>query len=152
MKKNKDSVFRKFVLDIHLWLGIASGLILFLICLSGTILVFDKEIRTFFQGEIAIENTDQKKISLDILSSKLDEFGEVQTVKIPESANEAYEFRIKTSPKERRGEIFKINPYTAEILKPQKTFADAVMMFFFKMHRWLLFDSSIGRPIVGIAT
>ncbi|MGO2103179.1 MAG: PepSY-associated TM helix domain-containing protein [Psychroflexus halocasei] len=152
MKKNKDSVFRKFVLDIHLWLGIASGLILFLICLSGTILVFDKEIRAFFQEELVIEKNDQKKISLDVLSSKLDEFGEVQTVKIPESANEAYEFRIKTSPKERRGEIFKINPYTAEILKPQKTFADAVMMFFFKMHRWLLFDSSIGRPIVGIAT
>lgn len=152
MKKNKDSGFRKFTNDIHLWLGIASGLILFLICLSGTVLVFDKEVRAFFQEELVIENTDQKKISLDILSSKLEKFGEVQSVKIPESDAKAYEFRIKTSPEKRRGEIFIVNPYTSEVLKPEKTFADAVMMFFFKMHRWLLFDSSIGRPIVGIAT
>jgi uncharacterized iron-regulated membrane protein len=40
-RKNR---LRKFFTDVHLWLGIASGLVLFVVCLTGTILTFEHEI------------------------------------------------------------------------------------------------------------
>ncbi|MDR3234026.1 MAG: PepSY domain-containing protein [Planctomycetaceae bacterium] len=39
-----NKLFRRFCYEIHLWLGIVSGLVLFLVCLSGTTLVFREEI------------------------------------------------------------------------------------------------------------
>lgn len=40
----KGYTLRKFVLDIHLWLGVGSGLVLFVVCLTGTIYTFRNEI------------------------------------------------------------------------------------------------------------
>lgn len=37
--------FRRFFHEIHLWLGIASGIILFIVCLSGSIFVFREEVQ-----------------------------------------------------------------------------------------------------------
>ena len=36
--------FRKLINDIHLWLGIISGIVLFVVCLTGTILAFETEL------------------------------------------------------------------------------------------------------------
>ena len=36
---------RKLIGKIHLWLGLASGLVVFLVSISGAIMVFEKEIR-----------------------------------------------------------------------------------------------------------
>ncbi|UOR06425.1 PepSY domain-containing protein [Hymenobacter aerilatus] len=45
MKTEKNGyTLRKFILDIHLWLGVGSGLILFIVCLSGTLYTFRNEI------------------------------------------------------------------------------------------------------------
>ena len=35
---------RKFINDIHLWLGLSSGLIVIAVCLSGTIYVYNTEL------------------------------------------------------------------------------------------------------------
>ena len=47
MKKKKYTV-RKFINDVHLWLGIGSGIILLIICLTGTVLTFEEEIKSVF--------------------------------------------------------------------------------------------------------
>ena len=44
MGKNKKYGIRDFINDVHLWLGLVSGIVLFLVCLSGTILTFEEEI------------------------------------------------------------------------------------------------------------
>lgn len=36
---------RKFFNDIHLWGGLISGLVVFVVCLTGTIYVYNTEIR-----------------------------------------------------------------------------------------------------------
>lgn len=45
-----------------------------------------------------------------------------------------------------------VNPYTGEVLggihQPTRDF----FMFWFRLHRWLLLDSELGRPITGVAT
>jgi len=44
--------FRKFIGDLHLWLGVGSGLVLFAVCLSGTLLVFRQEVVEALNSEL----------------------------------------------------------------------------------------------------
>ncbi|ALJ06409.1 sulfite reductase [Pseudalgibacter alginicilyticus] len=152
MKKEKYTI-RKLINDIHLWLGLGSGIILFLVCLSGTFLAFEHEIKDFFAESVVIEATSQKA-SIENLSETLKASGNgfVTGVTIPSESNAAYEFSVKKDLSERRGSKVLVNPYTSSIHKIEKTGADTFMQSMFRLHRWLLLDTAVGRPIVGIAT
>lgn len=153
MGKKKTYGFRKFINDIHLWLGIGSGIILFLVCFSGTFLAFEHEIKDLFTEKMVVTPTENVKSITELTSLvKNNVDGELSRVTLPSDTKEPYIFTIKTSPKDRRGTAFYVNPYTAEILKAPKSSADGFMMFMFRMHRWIMLDVPIGRPIVGIAT
>lgn len=143
--------FRKFINDIHLWLGIGSGILIFLICLSGTILTFEKEIEGIFDEKLTVVPQGEM-LSIESMANTLSVNGEVMSVKIGNDSEKPYEFRVKTSPENRRGTVFFVNPYTGETLKPEPTVLNDFFLSMFKLHRWMLVDSSIGRPIVGIAT
>ncbi|NJB36594.1 PepSY-associated TM helix domain-containing protein [Croceivirga sp. JEA036] len=151
-KKNTYG-FKQLINDIHLWLGLVSGIIIFLVCLSGTILTFEKEIEVWFKEDLAVVPSGAP-LSLSTLTQNpnLTAKGQLNAVTIPTDPKEPYIFSIKENPKQRRGTNYQINPYTAALLAPQKTAMDDFMFSMFKLHRWLLLDSKIGRPIVGIAT
>ncbi|ETN94240.1 PepSY-associated TM helix domain-containing protein [Zhouia amylolytica] len=155
MKKKKKYGFRKLINDIHLWIGLISGIIVFIVCLTGTILTFEHEIKALFSESLEITPSG-KKISLtelkENLSKELGKEAIISSVTLQEKSTAPYEFRVKQSPKERRGTTYFVDPYTGASLVPKKTSADDFMFSMFKLHRWLLVDSKIGRPIVGIAT
>lgn len=152
MSKKKYSI-KKFINDVHLWLGLASGIVLFLVCLSGTVLAFEHEIKDAFSAKFQIQKKNQK-LDVDALASVLTENNQsvVSSVKIPADDLKPYSFRVKKDPKQRRGSTVLVNPYTAEIKKVEKSSADAFLTTMFRLHRWLLLDTKIGRPIVGVAT
>lgn len=142
---------RKFINDVHLWLGLGSGIILFLVCLSGTMLTFEKEIKSLFAEELKVE-AGASPMQVEALAEDLEAEGQVTSVTIPHTADEAYQFRVKTSPDDRRGTLFFVNPYTGEYRQTQESSLDGFFMSMFRLHRWLLLDSEIGRPIVGVST
>lgn len=150
----KKYSFRKFINDIHLWLGIGSGIIIFIICLSGTILVYDEEIKALFAEDVELTHQDLPVKSLEEIENNISEanLGQLTSITIPEKHGEFYEAQIKTSPEDRRGTTFLVNPHTAEVVSAPESKASDFMFSMFKLHRWLLLDSSIGRPIVGVAT
>ncbi|MGB7842362.1 MAG: PepSY-associated TM helix domain-containing protein [Salinimicrobium sp.] len=154
MEHKKKYQFRNFINDLHLWLGIGSGIILFLICLSGSILVFEKEIKGLFSEKIQLSGTDKPVKSLAQLKWEVETsgVGKLRSLIIPGEAGSFYEVQIKKSAGDRGGTTFFLNPYTAEIITPPASAADDFMFTILRLHRWLLFDTSIGRPIVGIAT
>lgn len=153
MKKKNNYSLRKFINDIHLWLGLASGIILFVVCFTGTVLVFEHEIKDFFAEELKVEAT-KKKQTIESLIKTLQSSnnGYISSFTIPHQDSEPYVFYVKKDLKERRGTEVLVNPYNQELLKVEKTNADAFMLTLFKLHRWLLLDTQIGRPIVGVAT
>lgn len=151
-KKNKKYTLRKFINDVHLWLGIGSGIILFLVCLSGTILTFEEEIKDLFAKEFVVADASGSRLSMKELSESLSKEGIVGNVTIPAVRDKALNFSVKTSPKERRGTTYYVDPYSGEYQKVQKSNFDGFFMTMFIMHRWLLLDTEIGRPIVGVAT
>ena len=156
MKTKKTSRFRKLMNDLHLWLGIASSLVLFLVCLTGTIYTFKTEIQEWLDpsryaltttGEGSIKPT-QELVQLVETSTQ----GKVQRIALVSKEGKPFVFTVSNGEEGKRGEAVHVNPYTGEILGRGKGPADEFFMTVFKLHRWLLLDSSIGRPIVGIAT
>ena len=73
MGKNKKYGIRDFINDVHLWLGLVSGIVLFLVCLSGTILTFEEEIEGWFKKDMKVEAVGTKKSisNLDRKSTRL---------------------------------------------------------------------------------
>jgi uncharacterized iron-regulated membrane protein len=151
-KKKKAYTFRKFTNNIHLCMGIGSSIILFLVCLSGTFLTFEEELKTLTVKEFVIKDSSSTKMSVETLITSLSQEGSINKITVPDDATKPYEFNIITSPKERRGSTFYVDPYSGNFEKAQKSYLDGFFMTMFKMHRWLLLDSKIGRPIVGVAT
>lgn len=148
----KKYSFRKFINDVHLWLGLGSGIILFFVCFSGTLLVFEEETKALFAEEFVVDPAAGAKIPMELLSGKLKGEGEINTITLPAKADAPYQFSIKTDPKERRGSTFYVDPYTGNYQKEMKSSLDGFFMTMFRLHRWMLLDIEIGRPIVGIAT
>jgi len=149
--KTKKYTLRKFINDIHLWLGIGSGIILVIICLTGTILTFEKEIKSLFAEEITVSPINNA-LPIESLVKNLSEEGEIMRVSIHPEDTKPYEFSVKTNKDDRRGTTFFVDQYKGSYTKAAPNVLDGFFMTMFKMHRWLLLDISVGRPIVGIAT
>ncbi|WP_316822870.1 PepSY-associated TM helix domain-containing protein [Pedobacter gandavensis] len=99
---------RKFFNDIHLWLGLASGIIVILVCLSGTLYVFNTELKEMANPELYKVNAPAgaNPMPIESLIKKVKEStgGKVVSVKIPADPNRTYQFmvRIKEAGKDKK--------------------------------------------------
>ncbi len=153
---------------VHLWLGVGSALILFVVCLTGTVYTFSSEIQKMTDAhlyEVDVKNEAQPLSSQNLISNVLDSLGggTVQSIVMPAARNSSVQITIaakkvdngegKGSPRGRqRGTTYFVNPYSGEILGTTETNSSEFFMVMFRMHRWLLLDTAVGRPIVGVAT
>lgn len=58
-KKSKKSLFKRIMAWLHLWLGLASGIIVFIVSLTGCIYVFENEIKDFIEDWRFVEPKEQ---------------------------------------------------------------------------------------------
>lgn len=147
---------RKVFNDIHLWMGIGAGLVLFVVCLTGTIYTFHTEIeewiepeRYFVEVPAGAEPMATEKLIRQV-ETQLDA-GTVGAITVPANPKRAYILNIKKEG-ERRGSNYYVDPYTAELTGEGPGKAAGFFRTVFRLHRWLLLDTSIGRPITGWAT
>lgn len=155
MNKKKGYTFRKFINDLHLWLGIASALVLFIVCLTGTIYTFKSEIEGFIEPDkYALRGAEVKPYDVDALTNfvALESGLQVQRITISNEPLKPLQFSVTAKEKGKRGETLYVDPYKRELLGTGKGPASEFFMMVFKLHRWLLLDTAIGRPIVGWAT
>lgn len=85
---------RKFFLALHKWLSIPVGIILVIVCLSGSILVFQDEIRKWAHPERYFVNTTrQEPIPLEQLISMVNSQltdNQVKDVRIESDSKRTY--------------------------------------------------------------
>ncbi|WP_026968774.1 PepSY-associated TM helix domain-containing protein [Algoriphagus terrigena] len=158
---------RNFLVDLHQYAGLTCGLIVIAVCLSGTIYVYNTEIREFADSErYFVEISGQKK-TLDELKTQVEMSlsGEVVGASVYQGEDRTVQFQVKKEGEERPVTYY-VNPYTAEILTDnvEKTSAEEFMGYMFSLHRWLLLDKieepilesmgnrDLGRFINGVAT
>ena len=158
---------RKFLNDIHLYAGLISGLIVIAVCLSGTIYVYNTEIRETADSERYFVETSGEKKTLDELKSQVESElnGEVVSVNVFQAEDRSVQFGVKIQGAEKPNTYF-VNPYSGEILANniEKTGAETFMGYMFSLHRWLLLNEikepilesmsnmELGRFINGVAT
>ncbi|ASB48624.1 PepSY-associated TM helix domain-containing protein [Alkalitalea saponilacus] len=150
--KTIRNVFRQ----IHLWLGVASALVLTIVCATGTIYVFQSEVigllnRDVFKFEVP-ENSQVRSVE-EILEGVMNySEGEVFSLSIPSSENEVWTAWVRREGERGRGSVYLVNPYTLEIHLQENLKGQAFFRTVLHLHRWLLLDRNIGKPIVGWAT
>ncbi len=144
---------RKLLNDIHLWIGLASGLILFTVCLTGTIYTFHTEVDEWANRDKYEVEPQAAPMSVEALTVQLEQQveGRATSVRIFPEPERTYQFYVRKEG-ERRGTTFLVNQYTGSVLGDTKSGTYEFFMVMFRLHRWLLMDMKIGRPIVGWST
>jgi uncharacterized iron-regulated membrane protein len=102
------SGFRQFLNDVHLWVGLSSGLIVLLICLSGTIYVFNTEIRELSRPEMyhVSPSTGSQRLAAEKLIAIVsrETGGKVVSIKIPADPERSYVLTVRKPEESKLGE------------------------------------------------
>lgn len=106
--------FRKLTGQIHLWLGLASGLVTFVAALTGTLYVFEEEARDVFQAQyFFVEPRQEPRKNLHQISGAVRKrFPQEKITQIRFKARPDAAFVYHTQSKK----AISINPYTLQIL------------------------------------
>lgn len=151
-KRTAWDKIRKLFQTIHLWLGLASGIVVVAICFSGTVYVFNTELTEMSAPELyKIKPAEgAQRLPLENMVAGIsDRLGKVNTAYIPSNAEKTYRFDVKKEgDKSRSGTAYFVNPYTGDIVGTslQKSKTKEFMSTMFSLHRWLLLDK-IEKPI-----
>ncbi|QNK63822.1 PepSY domain-containing protein [Pedobacter sp. PAMC26386] len=141
--------FKKVARLVHRWLGLTSGLVVFIVSVTGCLYVFQDEIKDATEPWRKVE-VQQKPI---ILPSKLSE--------IAQKVHPDLEIgRIVYVSKDRAAIVFltgkgafytvHINPYTGAVLHDQNLRKDFFTIVQF-IHIYLLLPGPIGKMVVGVS-
>ncbi|NCU02566.1 MAG: PepSY domain-containing protein [Chitinophagaceae bacterium] len=155
ISKTRWQQIRKLFNDIHLWLGLSSGLIVIAVCFSGTVYVFNTELTEKAAPHLYKVEADagKERIPVDSLLEKVKQEagGTIAGVTIPAEVNRTYQFNVKKTGEEgpRGGTTYFVNPYTGEITgnSKEKNGTKEFMGTMFSLHRWLLLDK-VKTPII----
>ena len=156
---NKKKIIRK----LHFWMGLISGPIIFILGVTGCILAFEKEIQQLFDLEHRIE-TNAQRFPLSKIAGNVQRYlGEEKQISSLEiSADPKQCWRFRTFQEDENNGIWYwneksyyesvfVNPYTNKILGVENSEFSFFRVVLY-LHWSLLLKTSIGQPIVGIAT
>ena len=140
---------KKKIGQLHLWLGLASGLVLFVVALTGSLLVFEKEIDQYINPEFYIvPNVGKDKKTIDYCTAVIQKQYEIEKINRIVVYNDPKR-TMTIIGKDTNGEtqIFSIDPYTGKVLG---TIAQNNRFFsvILNIHRHLLMHD-IGEIITG---
>ncbi|QDW25603.1 PepSY domain-containing protein [Pedobacter sp. KBS0701] len=112
--KKRD--FKNTIRNIHLWLGLATGLVVFIISITGALYIFEEEIRDFTQKDFRYVGLQEKPfIGLDKVISgfeKLSPKDELRLIRIEDALPNA---TVELTSK--KGKVYYFNPYNASLVK-----------------------------------
>lgn len=147
------STFRKINNWLHLWLGLISGIIVLIVCVTGCIWVFNEEITGLLEPDTRVERQNKPVI----MPSKLMEIAAAEYPNVKVSyANYQQGKAINLGLGERRGPniTLKVDPYSGKIISREvhKKGETNFFRFILNGHRFLWLPFEIGRPIVNYGT
>jgi uncharacterized iron-regulated membrane protein len=149
-KKPGKSVWKRMTGKLHLWLGLASGLIVVFLGITGCILAFEQEIRNITQPYLFVEKQDAPFLPPSRLKAEAEKMldgKKALSIEYPGRDRSA----IASYYDENNYQLVFLNPYSGKILKDKNMNRD-----FFRVvlmgHFYLWLPPNIGQPIVASAT
>jgi len=153
-RRVRKSFLHKLNEWLHLWLGLTSGVIVLVVCLTGFVWVFNEEITYLLEPAIRAEKRNQPVLKPSAVLT-------ISNQKFPKSHISYAYYQQGTAIRVGIGEehdpkrhILFLNPYTGQI-QGSKTYEKSETAFFDWIllgHRYLWLPQSIGRPIVNYGT
>lgn len=143
---------KKLIGKIHLWLGLISGLLVFVIAITGCLYAFQDEIQNAIQDYRFVEHQHKSILPpsrIQQIASAALPGKHIHAIMYKDSVHAAN--AIFYSFEEHYYYFVYINPYTGEVLKVKDEFAD-----FFRLvldgHFYLWLPPEIGQPLVASVT
>lgn len=157
-------IFRKIAYQLHVWLGLTSGLIIVIIAATGCILAFEDELKQIIHPQrYFVEKIEQKKLPLSELTLRaekaLPDSLKIKRVQISSDPSRTYMFRTLKMNNEALSfwgtyiyyyRVY-VDPYSGKIQEVEdakKDFFEIVL----DLHRRLLLGEKIGKTITGYST
>lgn len=150
---------RKLVGKFHLWLGLASGLVVFVISVTGCLLVFEWELRSIFSKDwFHLDAPAQSAQVAPLAPSALNTIGEKALGGGKKAQGVIYGGKDYSSVVQFYGrgdedyyqQVF-LNPYNGQVLKVWDA-KDDFFRIVLEGHFYLWLPHHIGQPIVAIST
>lgn len=158
-------MFKRFIVNIHRWIGVGCSLIIIAVCLSGGMYIYENELSSWLRSDITKINATntQNEIQVSEVFNNLFENtgGEYldKTINTYGDSLRAWDASLYIrAPKKDHSftylstiDTYKrvyVNPYNAEvtgIVNEKYDFFNLVLRF----HRNLLLHQDIGKPIIG---
>ena len=142
---------RKLIGQLHLWLGLGSGLVVFVVAITGCLYAFQAEIQEWTQPYRSVEARDESFLPPSALRAVADAALPGKHLhgilyQGPTQAAKAIYFQYQTYY-----DFVYLNPYSGEVLKVKDETAD-----FFRIvldgHFYLWLPPKIGQPVVASFT
>ncbi|MFC4874222.1 PepSY-associated TM helix domain-containing protein [Negadavirga shengliensis] len=143
---------RKIISKIHLWLGLCSGLLVFIIAITGCIYAFQEEIQDMTQPYRFVEETETPYLP----PSKIREIADAE---LPDKHIHAVMYHTENRAAKAIYYSFEdhyyltayLNPYTGDVLHIKDEFS-GFFRFILDGHFYLWLPPDIGQPVVASAT
>jgi uncharacterized iron-regulated membrane protein len=145
---------KKIASQLHLWLGISSGLVVFVVALTGCLLVFEDELEPVIHKQFHVVNVveGQSRLPLDVLQrnvAKQFPGKKVTRVSFEPGADRTIVFGLKSGKKEKDIFSVAVNPYNGMIAGTRQE-NDAFFHVVLQLHRYLCLEET-GKVITGIS-
>ncbi|PRY06388.1 putative iron-regulated membrane protein [Pontibacter ummariensis] len=157
-KINGKSAFRRLNDWLHLWLGLVSGVVVFIVSITGCIYAFQQEIKDALEPWRFVEVQDRAFVPPSQLLDTAQVYMAGHTPTGLTYSNKegaaAVGYEGMENGKRSFTAVF-MNPYTGEFLQKQQAIGEGEFDFFrfvIDGHRALWLPYEIGRPIVGACT
>ncbi|WP_353722219.1 PepSY-associated TM helix domain-containing protein [Dyadobacter sp. 676] len=147
--------FKKIASQLHLWLGVSSGLVVFIVALTGSILVFEDELEPviFPKFHVVEAPKDQPGLPLEslraVVASAYPDL-RIARIAIEPLADRTVIFGLVEGKKEKDIFSVAVNPYTAQITDARRE-NESFFHIVLQLHRYLCLEDT-GKAITGIAT
>jgi uncharacterized iron-regulated membrane protein len=151
VKENRKKL-KYWIGKLHLWLGLTSGLVVFIVAVTGCLYAFQAEIQDFTQSYRHVEKRDEAFLPPSQLRSVAERElpgKNVHAVQYETNERAAYVIFYGDNPPYYYA-VF-INPYTGKLLKV-KDFSSDFFRIVLMGHYYLWLPPGIGQPLVAVAT
>jgi uncharacterized iron-regulated membrane protein len=149
------SLFRSILFWLHLAAGVICGLVIALLCFTGTVLAFEKELIAWAERDarrIASPAATATRLGVDELAGRLRATfpaAKPASIVVARDPHAAVAFPVS------RTKSYHANPYTGEVRRSAATSMGGFMQQMFELHRYLGFSGEKSRPngklVTGIA-
>lgn len=156
--KRKSSLFSRINNWLHLWLGLASGLIVFVVCITGCIWVFNEEITSLLHPETKVEWQDKPVLKpSELIAIGARHYPNQSPAYVNYLQGRTIDLSLKpenagTRSRKSDNTILKVHPYTGVVVGVEDKGGKGFFPFILEGHRFLWMPSEIGRPIVNYGT